>query len=611
MFKFLNSLKLKVKIRIALVLLFAAITLLGMLGGNYVQRTSSDAIITIRSGQNSINNVMEMYKAINDMVFALALENSTNFMRRQELLQADAKFERHFNLVEAKMKEERDLQRMSDLKLAYEDFKEGLFRASYSNEVPVETYMKILNVQDLLEGIQDANKNIINTQVIEASDSANNVTFYMILLGFFFFVFALFAMFYFPHYITEPIESMTQSIEQIGQKNYSERLEISHRDELGEMAHSFNKMAEKLEEYENINVSQLLTEKRRTELVVNRMNEAIIGLDNNKLILFANPPALKLLGLKEHELIGHFASNLATRHALFNKLMLEILRGDVNQSKTFPAISVDKKGKRQYYNKDVLVVDSYGEEESDPENVGFVVILKNITELKEQDLAKTNFMATLSHELKTPISAINMSLNLLEDERIGDINEEQKELAGTIRQNSARLLKMVNEILDISRIESGKLQLTFEEIQPDEVVIKALDNVKTFIAEKNIEIIQNIEPNLPTVRTDVPKTTAVLVNFLTNAIRYTPEKETIEISVQRQNGLVEFYVKDNGPGISAADQRKLFQPYRRASGDKTKGTGLGLAISKEFVEAQGGRIWVDSKLGKGSNFAFTLPVAKK
>ena len=116
---------------------------------------------------------------------------------------------------------------------------------------------------------------------------------------------------------------------------------------------------------------------------------------------------------------------------------------------------------------------------------------------------------------------------------------------------------------------------------------------------------------LPKVKTDVPKTTAVLTNFLTNAIRYTPNQETIEINVQRQNGSVEFYVKDKGPGISPFEQRKLFQPYRRASGDKTKGTGLGLAISKEFIEAQGGRIWVESKVGEGSNFAFALPVAKK
>lgn len=606
----MNSLKLKVKIRIALVVLFAAITLLGVLGGYYVQRTSNDAILTIRGSQNSINHVMEMYRTMNDMVYAVILENSANSHRRQQLIQADAKFQRYFNLLEDKMTGEKELELMNKLKIGYEDFKNGLFRSVVSNEVQVSTYMKILNLNDILQDVQDLNKKIIDTQVEEAGDIANRVTMYMVLLGFFFFVFALFAMFYFPHYITEPIERMTQSIHQISQKNYSQRLVVNHSDELGDMARSFNLMAEKLEEYESINVSQILTEKRRTETVVSHMNEAIIGLDNNKLILFANPPALALLGLREHEMIGSYANELATRHALFNKLMQEILKGEVSHSKTFPAISIDQKGKRQYFDKDVLVVDGY-DEDNESENVGFVVILKNITELKEQDLAKTNFMATLSHELKTPISAIDMSLNLLGDERIGELNEEQKDLSQTIRQNSARLLKMVNEILDISRIESGKLQLTFEEIQPDEVVVKALDNVKTFIAEKHIQVIQNIAPALPKVRTDVPKTTAVLVNFLTNAIRYTPENETIEINVQRQNGSVEFYVKDHGPGISPADQRKLFQPYRRAKGDKTKGTGLGLAISKEFVEAQGGRIWVNSKLGVGSNFGFALPVAKK
>ena len=603
----LNSLKLKVKIRIALIVLFFAITLLGMLGGYYIQRTSTDAILTIRGSQNSINYVMEMYKTINDMVYAVILESSASSMRRQELLQADAKFQRYFNLLKDKMTSEQDLQLMDNLNMAYKSFKEEVFDLGNANEVDIGVFMKIQYMQHILQDVQDLNEKIIERRIKEAGDVANRVTMYMVLLGFFFFVFALFAMFYFPQYITEPIENMTKSIRQIAQKNYSERLRINHSDELGEMAASFNLMAEKLEEYENINVSQILTEKRRTEKIVNQMNEAIIGLDNSKLILFANPPALELLGLNKQQLIGHFAYDLAKRHALFNKLMHDILRDEIKQSKTIPAISIDTKGKRQYYDEDILVVDSYGNDESHQENVGFIVILKNITELKEQDLAKTNFMATLSHELKTPISAIDMSLGLLEDERIGHLNEEQKELARTIRLNSARLLRMVNEILDISRIESGKLQLTFEEVQPDEVIVKALNNVKTFIAEKQIRVIQNIEPDLPNVRTDVPKTTAVLVNFLTNAIRYTPQNKTIEIEVRRQNGSVEFYVKDTGPGISPAEQRKLFQPYRRASGDKTKGTGLGLAISKEFVEAQGGRIWVKSRVGVGSHFGFALP----
>ncbi len=606
--KYLESLKLKVKIRIALVVLFAAITLLGMLGGYYVQRTSNDSILMIRDNHNTVNYVMEMYKAMNDMVYAITLEGSAESYRRQEMRKAADNFEAYLNLQLDKVSDNEEQELTVRLNENYESFRDKMLHMDFTSEVPVPVYMNIIHIQGLLQSVHELNERMIDQRIKEAGEVANRVTMYMVILGFFFFLFALFAMFYFPHYITEPIQNMTQSIQQIAQKNYNERLKINHSDELGDMAKSFNIMATKLEEYENINVSQILTEKRRTETIVSRMNEAIIGLDNKKYILFANKPALNLLSLKEHELIGRFATTLAKEHALLDNLLKEILRNEVHENITIPAISIDKNGERQYFNKDIMVVDSYGEAENLPENVGFVVILKNVTELKEQDLAKTNFMATMSHELKTPISAINMSLNLLEDKRIGDLNEEQKDLSNTIRQNSARLLKMVNEILDISRIESGKLQLTFVELQPDEVVVKALDNVKTFIAEKHIQVLQNIEHELPKVRMDLPKTTAVLVNFLTNAVRYTPDNETIEINVVHHNSAVEFYVKDNGPGITPAEQKRLFQPYRRASGDKTKGTGLGLAISKEFVEAQGGRIWVESEVGKGSNFGFALPV---
>ncbi|MCB0677467.1 MAG: PAS domain-containing sensor histidine kinase, partial [Saprospiraceae bacterium] len=240
----------------------------------------------------------------------------------------------------------------------------------------------------------------------------------------------------------------------------------------------------------------------------------------------------------------------------------------------------------------------------------YVIILKNVTELKEQDLAKTNFMATLSHELKTPISAIDMSLGLLRDERIGQLNEDQKDLATTIQQNSERLLKMVNEILDISRIETGQLQIQEEPADPAEIVLKAVEGTKTFFAEKGVRIQQHIADDLPSLLVDVPKTTGVLINFLTNAVRYSPENDFVRIAVVRRNGSIEFSVSDNGPGISREEQARIFKRFRRAKDDKTKGTGLGLSISKEFIEQQGGRIWVKSQVGKGSTFGFSLPVKK-
>jgi PAS domain S-box-containing protein len=602
-----EALRLITKIRIGLIILFAGITTLGSVGGYYVQRTSNNAILMIQENYNTINYAKEMSKAMNDMVWAVTLENSSAQFRRKELRRASDYFERYQNLLLEKVSGQEE-ELTEQLRRDFKSFHDDLSKMESLSEVPVGLYMKVLNVEKLLKSVHDLNEKIIRQRTEEASRIANKVTLIMICLGLFFFVFALFAMFYFPHYIASPIQNLTRSIKEIARKNYSQRLEVSHADEFGEMARSFNLMAEKLEEYESINVAQILTEKKRTENIVSRMNEAIIGLDAKKRILFANPPALKLLGLREVNLIGQDASTLAAEHELLNDLLAEVLKGEVTESQTVPAISIDKDGKRQYFNKDILKIDGQIEDENQTTNVGYVVILKNVTSLKEQDLAKTNFMATLSHELKTPISAIGMSLKLLEDSRIGPLNQEQWELTGTIRQNTNRLLRMVNEILDISRIESGQLHLDLQPVQPDVVVVRAINNVKTFISEKQVKVIQNIQSGLPATQMDVLKATAVLTNFLTNALRYTPSNSTIEIDVLRENGSVEFYVKDQGPGISAEEQKKLFQPYRRAIGDKTKGTGLGLAISKEFVEAHGGRIWVESELGEGSRFGFALPV---
>lgn len=603
----LQRLRLKTKIKLVLLVLFAVVTLLGMLGGYYVQRTSTQTIIQIQKNYQAINYTRGMSQAVNDMVMTISLENSSPTYRRQELRKATGNFELNLNMQLKKVTAPEEQDITEQLKKDYEDFKANLQQMAATKEVPVDLYMQKQYIQDLLQSVHNLNDKMIRQQTEEATRIADRVTLGMIILGALFFIFAVIALYYFPSYVADPIQSMTESIRQVARKNYRERIAVESSDEIGEMAKSFNLMAEKLEEYESINMSQVLSEKKRTETIVSRMNEAIIGLDDNKNILFANPPALELLGLQERDLIGQNARQLARQHQILQNLLKEVLNNEVKISRTYPAISIDKDGKRHYFNKDVLRIESPSDDLDAPTSVGYVIILKNVTELKEQDLAKTNFMATLSHELKTPIAAIDMSVKLLEDERIGQLNEEQWDLTGTIRLNTSRILKMVNEILDISRIETGKLQLEIESVMPDNIVLRSLDNVKTFVSEKNVSVIQHIEPELPALQIDLHKTTAVLVNLLTNAVRYSPVNESIEVNVVRKNGAVQFSVKDKGPGISEEEQRKLFQPYRRAAGDKTKGTGLGLAISKEFVEAQGGRIWVESKPGKGSTFVFILP----
>jgi signal transduction histidine kinase/HAMP domain-containing protein len=603
-----QALKLKTKIRLTLAVLFAAITLLGIMGSYYIQKTSNNTILMLRDNYTTIDYATKMSQSVNDMIGTVSMRGTSESYKRQELRKSFSNFERYLYLMLEKGVFDEEQEITVRIQEDYTIFKENIWKLISSERVPIDIYMQRLHLLNLLESMQEINARIIQQRTEEASDIADQVTIYMIVLGLFFFLFASLSLFYFPNYIANPIQRLTESIKQIAKKNYSQRLEVEHEDELGEMSRSFNLMAEKLSEYENINVSQILSEKRRTESIVNRMNEAIIGLDDKKNILFANPPVLNLVNLKRRELIGKNAAILAKQNPLFQHLVKEALADDVPDNMTYPVISVDKDNNRYYFSKDVLRVESSNKEGELPMSVGYVIILKNVTELKEQDIAKTNFMATLSHELKTPISAIDMSLNLLKDPRVGLLNEEQTELAGTISSNSARLLKMVNEILDISTIESGKLQLNMEATEPESVVYTALENVQPFILEKQIQISKTLSSGLPKLSIDKQKICAVLINFLTNAVRYSHAGDEVSISLQLKEERVQFCVKDNGPGIPEEEQKKLFQPYSRTAGDKTKGTGLGLAISKEFVEAHGGSIWVESKPGKGSIFGFELPV---
>jgi signal transduction histidine kinase len=229
-----------------------------------------------------------------------------------------------------------------------------------------------------------------------------------------------------------------------------------------------------------------------------------------------------------------------------------------------------------------------------------------MTLFKELDFAKTNFIATVSHELKTPIASIKMSLQLLEKDT--SPNEDQIQLIESIREDSQRLLKITGELLELSQLETGNIQLNIEKSNPKHIVDYALEAVKIQAEQKQIELIFDIEKDLPKVKADSEKTSWVLINFLTNAIRYSPENSKINIKVSQENNYVVFKVIDYGKGIDARYLNKIFDKYFQIPGSHKSGTGLGLAISKEFIEAQNGIIGLESQLGLGSSFYFKLPI---
>jgi two-component system, NtrC family, sensor histidine kinase KinB len=351
-------------------------------------------------------------------------------------------------------------------------------------------------------------------------------------------------------------------------------------------------MAERLQYFESSNLSKLMFEKSRAEAVINSLKDASVGIDKNNIVLFANYQALELLGLRSEEIIGKSVDDIKKKNDLFRFLI---------DNETTTPFKVVVENRENYFVKEIIDV-SQGEAKNK------VIVLKNITSYKELDVAKTNFIATISHELKTPLASSDFSLKLLEDQRIGQLSAEQKELIENLKHDNQRMLKILSELLNMSQVESGRIQLNVNTVSPNEIVENAIQAVSGNAKEKDIEIKFTSDNNLPSIQADADKTTWVLNNFLTNAIKYSFNNSSIEVNASKQNGAVVFSVKDYGPGIAKEYLPRLFERYFQVPGSKEKGTGLGLAISKEFVEAQQGKIWVESEIGKGSVFNFQLPI---
>jgi signal transduction histidine kinase len=240
-------------------------------------------------------------------------------------------------------------------------------------------------------------------------------------------------------------------------------------------------------------------------------------------------------------------------------------------------------------------------------------VIKNMDTLKQVNENKTTFIATVSHELKTPISAMKMSIKLLQDERVGNLNDEQQTLLQDIAADAQRLLQITGELLNAAQAESGNIQLNFGNAHPKSVVTYATDAIRSLADHKHITLNITCPDELPNVMADLDKTTWVLINLLSNAVKYSPANSAINLTVQNQGKRgIEFAVEDFGRGIDSIYLSRIFERYFKVPGadpEKT-GTGLGLAIAKDFIEAQGGTIGVESHVGLGSRFHFTL-VAQK
>ena len=564
------SIRLKTKLSLGLIFLFIVIVLFGVLGLFYINRLSNEGRLVLQNNHESLVYGNKMLQSLEDI------------RTRKD---AVGVFRENLQRQEGNITEVGEKEATEDLKKNFEELLADPSDSSNYSEIRRSIYT-----------ILELNENAILRKSAIAQKTAGNakdiltMIFTILTLVAFTFIFNL------PGIISDPIRNLSEGIREIANKNYKKRIYLKQDDEFGDLADAFNVMAGKLDEYENSNLAKIKFEKSRIETIINQMRDGIIGLDEKRNILFLNAVSEKLLGLKEADITGKYAPDIALKNDLIRTLLLD------DPEKKDLKIYADNK--ESYFSKDVLNVTN------NEAVIGQVIVLRNITPFHELNEAKTNFIATVSHELKTPISSIKMSAKLLTDNRVGEVNGEQRELIRSITDDADRLLKITSELLNMSQVETGNIQLKLQSASPAEIVEQAIQAVQFQAQQKHVTIRALIADNLPYIHADMEKTSWVLINFLTNAIKYSSEQSNVDLAAFRKNDKVEFIVTDHGKGIEEKYLPRIFDRYFKVPGTHDRnGTGLGLSISKEFIEAQGGHIWVDSHLGEGSQFGFALSPA--
>jgi PAS domain S-box-containing protein len=572
--------KIKTKITLGVGLLFMLIILLGLVGAIYINALKADTKNILVANYNTLDYARKM-------LVELDLSNE----KSQEI------FEENLVAQEHTITEIGELEVTQQLRAFYNAFKLN----------PADSLLKPRMRKEIYK-LMEMNMHAIQRKSEYAQETAEIATFWIAATATLCFLIAFTLLINLPSNIADPINELTNSIKQIADKKYSERVHFETHNEYGDLARSFNIMAEKLQEYNNSNLSKLMMEKKRIETLINNMHDPVLGLDEQLNVIFVNEEAVQIIGLKQPDLIGKPAKELALQNDLIRALVQDIgqLAQNAKTHKINP-IKIYADGKESYFEKQNLQISITPTAEKDIVVIGHVIILRNITEYKELDFAKTNFIATLSHEFKTPIASIKLSLQLLENEQIGTLNAEQKHLVEGIQEDATRLLSITGELLNISQVESGNMQLSVHPAAPLEMLQYAINATKVQAEQKKIKFELNYPENLPEILADHEKTSWVLTNLIANAIQYSYENTIIYLNIVPQQNQLQFFVKDTGTGIAPQYKNKIFDRYFRAPGAKKEGTGLGLAISKAFIEAQGGSIAVESAIGVGSTFIVSMP----
>ena len=405
--------------------------------------------------------------------------------------------------------------------------------------------------------------------------------------------------------IIRPVAQLTAATTRMAMGELDTAVVVDSEDEIGTLAVGFNRMAERIRELRRSDMGKLLVAQQTTEAAIDSLFDPVIVVDAEGLVTRINPAAERLFGARAYTLGKSI--DLVTHDPRIAQSVTDVLHAQV------PAASEDAAavlpwavdGARRAFR-----IRSTPMKDVDGRLVGVVTLLEDITHLSEVSRLKSEFIAAASHELRTPLTSVQMGIHLLLESDAGTLDERQQEILQVCREDTARLDRLMRELLDLSTIESGAVTPQLVPTRPATLLADAVNPLRLQVEARGVRLDVDAPPDLPHVAVDRSQIERVIGNLVTNAMRATPAGGTITVAAVGRGGEVAISVTDTGAGIPRDYLPRIFEPFVQlphASG----GAGLGLTISRRIVEGHGGRLTVQSEPGRGSTFTFTVPVAER
>lgn len=409
--------------------------------------------------------------------------------------------------------------------------------------------------------------------------------------------------FFLANRIVEPLRRLTATTVRIAGGDLEAKVEVTSRDEVGVLAAEYNSMAESLRQLRQSDLGQLVVARQTTEAAIDSLYDPVIVTDAEGLVTKLNPAAEEIFGSEQENSgkhVGEVARDTAIAGAVAEALRSQRPVAGEGAASVLP-IAVDG-SERAFRLRTTPMRDN------EKHLLGAVTLLEDITHLREIDRLKSEFIATASHELRTPLTSVQMGVHLLLEGAVGELMDKQQEVLQACRQDCERLDKLMRDLLDLSKIEAGESQPRLAPVRARELVATVAEELRPQVEAKGLGLRVDAPVDLPQVLADRAQIERVISNLVVNAVRYTKRGE-IKISAKRRDEHVAVSVSDTGSGIPSEYLPHIFDKFVQVPGAQTGGAGLGLAISKSLVEAHGGHMSVQSEVGRGTTFTFTLPVA--